>query len=92
MKTVCGCGKPMGDFGGVLGVAYLECKVCTDNGGDYRKSDYWNHALDKREEKNLKSAQVHNDAMADVVPLKEKGKKSSRGGTNGTKRAAGARR
>lgn len=72
MTAECPCGRPMGDFGGVEGVAYCECRVCSQNGGEYRKSDYYNHERDKRDERNVKDSMAWKNVTNNVVPLKKK--------------------
>ena len=72
MKAVCGCGRLVRDYGGVPGVAYQDCDECGANSGNYRQSSRWNHERDKADEKRAIAGQKYKDAMAEVVPLKDK--------------------
>jgi predicted RNA-binding protein with PUA-like domain len=80
LKTVCGCGLRMRDYGGVDGVAIEECPSCSESGGAYNKSPYWDTKRDKEDERKMRAGMAYKDAMDKVVPLDQtrQGKKRGR--------------
>jgi len=77
MKAICGCGRYMGDFGGVPGTAYMECPECVANDGVYTKSSKWNHERDKADADKVRQGQAYNQAMQNVKPLKRDRRKAA---------------
>jgi len=70
----------MKDYGGVDGFAIEECDWCSQNGGVYCKSPYWDTKRDKEDDKRVRQGMAYKEAMNNVTPLERtrQGKKKGR--------------
>lgn len=77
MKTFCGCGLRMHDYGGVEGVGIEECPWCASNGGNYCKSPYWPKKRDQEDAHKVRQGMAYKQAMQNVKPLKKDRRKAA---------------